>query len=346
MGLFSEIAELEGSKVVERTVDVDKEGLGLEGMNDTEEPVEPAPTPAPEFDMKSFSSLLGEEYNDIDSVKTYLKKGKEYDALLSEKQTYESKIAELQGVADKINPLSLFASEDEYVRQQFLLKNKDMDVELLSKVSNLTPSKIDKLSPFEALKLQMLVDNPTIEGGEAGVVELLEDKYGILEDYDSLDRVTKNKLALEAKTAKASLKNLYNGIDVPKKVDIGAERESLKTSWERPLKDIVDGIEKLSIAEGVDFVVTPEMKSGLFEEALSSIVNNLTKPSVDVASELAGKLREKILLKNLDTVIKNIKTQAMEEAKAHYKQEVHNTRPLNNDGRPNNGKLRSFDDAI
>ena len=303
---------------------------GLEGVVPKQEVAEAQKEP--QFDAEYFKNTFGVEVPDIESAKGIFEKASKFDEVFNERETYATRIAELEALESKVDPLSYFSSEDAFVREQFILKNKDIDANVLNVVSNLSPSKVGGLSDFEAVKLKMFIDNPDLEGGQEGVVELLADRYGVTVEELSegdLSGVVKNKLKLDGKQAKEGLNKLYEGIDIPKKVDVNQVRTEVKTAWEAPLKEIVKGIDKISIAEGLDFVVTDDMKEGLYDEYLQSLGNSMTKPSVDIGKQIAGEMRKALLIDNIDKLAQFIDKQSEEKWKAHFKAQVHNPNPLN-----------------
>ena len=293
----------------------------------------------PVFDFDTFNKTFSTDYKDVDSVKGILEKASKYDEVYTQKETVSKRVAELEAIEEKVNPLSFFSSPDAYLREQFLLKNPGLDPGVLKVVSGLTPTIIKDLSPLKALQAQLLVANPDIEGGEEGVAELVADKYGItveeLGNYADLERSVKNKINLDAKTARAELGKLFDGIDVPQQVDLTQARTEIKTAWESPLKELIKGIDKLSIAEGLDFVITDDMKAGLFDERLTRLSNGLVKPSEDVMKDMASEIRTQLLTANLDKVVEFISKTEGEKWKEHYRKQVHNTEPLNTQDREN-----------
>lgn len=325
---------------------------GFEGIFDEDKPIVEAPTvdapviePVVEepteigFNFETFNKAFGTDYKDVEGVKGSLDKASRFDEVFTEKETISKRVAELEGIEEKVNPLSFFSSPDAYLREQFLLKNPSLEPEVLKVVSGLTPTGIKELSPLKALQVQMLVSNPDIDGGAEGVAELIADKYGIsieeLDEYDTLERNVKNKISLDAKSARAELGKLFDGIDVPQKVDLTQARTEVRSAWESPLKELIKGIDKLSIAEGLDFIVTEDMKSGLFDERLTRLSNGLVKPSEEVMQDIASEVRTKLLTANLDKVVEFISKTKDEQWKEHYRTKVHNTAPLNDQDRMN-----------
>ena len=297
----------------------------------------PPPPPEPELDYSVFGKKFGGQWDET-KVKEALDKSSKYSEIVTERDKHLSRVAELEALETKIaDPITYFSSEDAYIREQFLIKNKDMEPAVLNVLTNLSPNKIEKLSDFEAITTKMLIDNPDIEGGKDGAVELLSEKYGLtpeeLADDENLERVVKNKIKLEAKNAKGDLKKMYEGIEVPKKADISQARASVKSSWESPLKEIIKGVDKVQVAEGIDFIITEDMKEGLFEQQLISLTNNLTKVSDETAGKITGDIRERLLLENMDKVVETITRDLTEKIKAQVRAEVHNTNPLNSSTR-------------
>jgi hypothetical protein len=291
----------------------------------------------PELDYSVFSKKFGGEW-DEGKIKEVIEKGSKYEASVTEIENHKKRVAELEVLETKLaDPLTYFSSEDAYIREQFLMKNKDTDPAVLSVLTNLSPNKIEKLSDFEAITTKMLIDNPDIEGGKDGVLELLGEKYSLtpeeLADGENLERVVKNKIKLEAKNAKSDLKKMYEGIEVPKKADISAARTSIKSSWETPLKEIIKGIDRLKVTEGIDFIITDDMKDGLFEEHLIRLTNNLTGVSEETAVKITGEIRDRLLLSNMDKIAETIEKDLREKIKAEVRAEIHNTNPLNNQTR-------------
>lgn len=288
----------------------------------------------PVFDLGAFNKKFSKEFDET-TLTEYLSKADRYDELERTHNEFQQKYSELETVARRVtNPLEYFASEDEYIRQQFL-KNKasQFSEESMSVLAKLTPSSIDKLNPWEALKTDMLVSNPDLEGGMDAVDELLRDKYGIEGDYEQQDTKAKNLIKIDAKNAKANLKRLYEGIEVPKAVNIEESRTQLRDAWDTPLKQMVEGLNKIKVAEGLDFTVTGEMKKGLEEELMTAVLNGWVRPSKDSASELMAYATDKLLMRNMDTVISHITKTKEVELREKIRAELENRAPLNNESK-------------
>lgn len=350
--IFESMAQAGGMKIVSapneggKTNEEVKVEETAEVKTDHVESPENTPKTDP-FNYELFGKTFGGEW-DENRIKETLDKSSKYESVLKEKEDYAKRVQELESI-EKVDPLQFFSSEESFIREQWLLKNKDIDKNVLNVVSNLSPTKVEKLSDFDAVKTKLLIDNPDIEGGDKGAVDLLCERFGVTEeelaDYDSLDPLVKNKIKIESKSAKKELKSMFEGIELPKKVDIAETRQSIKTSWEAPLKELVKGIDKLQVAEGYDFIVTDEMKNGLFEEQISNISNHLVKLDEESAKFVAGEMRKELLVRNMDKIIQSVKKDMEEAIRAEIRAEVHNSKPLNNETRAT-ATAKTFQDFL
>jgi len=242
------------------------------------------------------------------------------------------KVSELTNLASKgISGREWFASDDEFIRQQFLTKRAgEYSEQAMKLLVNLSPEKVKNLDHVEAIKLSMMVENPDLEKSE--VDELIAEEYGLNED-DELSGAAKAKIKVNGNNAKKTLAKLYDGIEIPKAVDWESGRAALKSAWESPLKDLVDGITELKLTEEFSFNVSPEMKAGMVEEALNEVLSSQTKVSEEAAGVIAGKVRSKILEKNFDKIVKVLTDEISEREKERWRKEVHNDTGVNNDSR-------------
>ena len=286
----------------------------------------------PQFDLALVNKRFEREIESEDALKTLFEKADKYDDTKSSYDETLQKMTEYQNLAEKLDPMSNFLNEDEYIRQQFLKKNIDtLGEDAVKALSVLSPSKIKEMSDIDALKTQLMVD---IGLNSAEADAYLLKKYDV-DDFSSedLDVGVKATMKVDVKTAKDGLNKLYDGIEIPTKTDYEAARTQLKESWDNPLNELVKGIDKIQIAEGLDFSVTDEMKEGLKESSLSWLMSKQVKPSEEAAANLVGQIKDQIVLKNIDKVVKSITADLKEQMKAGERTEYHNDTPLNDSSR-------------
>jgi len=118
------------------------------------------------FDLSSFNKKFSKDFADEDSLVQAIERASKYGELEPKYQELTTRYSEIEEVAKKgTDPLSWFANEDEYIRQQFLMKKGDkFSPDALNVLTRLTPSSIDKMNAWEVLKTDLLVNND-IEGG-------------------------------------------------------------------------------------------------------------------------------------------------------------------------------------
>lgn len=284
------------------------------------------------LDLSIFDKKFGRKIESEDTLKSLFEKADKYEEVETSKKDLEQRLSEYQSLAERLDPMSNFLNEDEYVRQQFLKKNKDsFDEDVVKALSALSPSKVKNLSNEEALKTALMVENGlTGEEAEAYLFKKYDVESFALED---MDLGLKAQIKVDVKNAKERLAKLYDGIEIPQKVDWETARAQVKQSWEKPLDEIVKGIKTIKLDEEIDFVVTDEMKAGLYDSVLSELVAKQTKPSKEVGAQLYASLQDKLILSNMDKVVKSMKADIYEKVKEELRREVHNDKPLNESSR-------------
>jgi hypothetical protein len=110
--------------------------------------------------------------------------------------------------------------------------------------------------------------------------------------------------------------------------------------------EIVKGIDKLSLAEGVDFVVTEEMRKGLEDEVLEELISAGVKPSEETGKKVAATVRTKLLERNLDKIIEYVDSVKEEKYKEIYREKYGAKAPLGSGNNTNDAEDTSPDAVI
>jgi len=296
------------------------------------EPATAESAPVPElvkFTLDGFNSTFGTTFEQEDGLKDIISKGLKYSDIEKEKSDLARKVDELSGTVNKtLNPRSYFSSDDAYLREQLLLKNKE-NADAVKYLVDLTPTKIKSMSDYEALKYNMLINNPALDGGDAGAEELIQAQYDFDGDMESLTRITRNKMMLDAKEARKTLSSLYEGIEIPDTKSWESTQQSIRDNWSVPAKDLVDGITKLQLSEDLEFVVDPATKQGILEEVLNEVSKNRIDVNESAMRDIAGIVRTRLVERNLDNILKHVRTTATEAERERLRKEIHNDAPLN-----------------
>lgn len=154
---------------------------------------------------------------------------------IKEKLRQSEELAEkLKGyISNMVDPLSLFSSERVYKAEQLRKQNPSIPHDIAYEVVE----DVDKLDPVKAIAYTMLIEEPNLEGGIEGAVEQVMSKYE-LDNLDDIPRVIKNKLLLEAKQAKESLKKLVGSIPEFKRPEPIDEIVNKYTSYSGKVKEL------------------------------------------------------------------------------------------------------------
>ena len=266
-----------------------------EGTEQSEKPEETKEEPA-EVDkfIETFNKRFNTTYENEDAIKDlfdrsgkvgeYEEKLKEFDSLKSSVDTYKEQLEEVRanGLSDLMGkPLIRGA----YIADQLLAKYPDKDPFILQEVAMLD---LNKMTDLEVLAREAKINNPNLNLEDIKQVIMDDIKPETpIEDWTSTD---KTKLAVRAGNARANLKSLLQGIDVPKTVT-KEEREAVA---QKALEDKKKAAQPLKEA----FVKFDTYKNGEFE----------FKPSEDFKSQLGDMFDNMFIRGGLELNEENMKT--------------------------------------
>lgn len=291
--------------------------------------------------VKLFNEKFERDFEKEDDIKALFDKVGGYDELEKSKGELEKQLMDYKKVADGVNPMKYFANEDEFIRNQFLLKNKDkFDDSKLEVLSTLSPDRVSKLSEVDAIKKDLVVnDNVSIADAE----EYISETYG---DLDDMSGASKVKLQLAAKDARNRLTKLYKGIEIPEQVNVAENMAQYRDSWQKSVDATIEGITKLELDEGVDVEIPTESKEGIADELMSFVVNSGMELTEENLSSMAGRARDMLLARNINDAMKAYAANQIEAEKAKWRADIHNDKPLNTDIRTDTVEKRTHDDIV
>lgn len=313
---------------VQKPVEEEKKETNTETPPAEEKPVK-------ELDFSLFGEKFGREIDNEDSLKSLFEKADKYEQTDKEYQDTLQKLSELKTIADKADPMANFLNEDEFKRQQLLIKHSEtLSKDAIKELSVLNPSSVEDMSDVDALRLGLMVDKGlTKKEADAYLLRKYE-----LEDFgaDDIEEGVKTAMKVDAIDSRRDVTKLYDGITVPEKVDYESARTQVKEAWDTAMPDLVKGIDKIQIEEGLDFIVTEEMKAGLVDKYTSLAMQNQLKPSEEAAAEMMGAMRGEILLNNIDKFVKSVRADIAENVKEETRKTLHNDKPVDNSSRSQN----------
>jgi hypothetical protein len=314
----------------------------------------PANDPPVEFNLDHFNKHFGKEFKKADEIKSLFDlQGKvtEYEGKLTEYEKAKLDLSDLQKkyeeVGKYINPKDFFANDDVYHTNLMLKKYPDKDVTLMTKISTLD---IDKTDNFDLLVLNEMLQNPNIEGGEAGARELLASEFGIdVDDKSSWDTLTKNKISKEANKVKTEFKNLQKvepqlPIDVEKmKSELisreNAKIEQVKQEWsplmDKALQDfkeltIFDTDEKGDLKEIYKYQVeyTDEDRKAIKQDMVNYLAYTGQQVNEKTVKDSLDMIKGKFALQQLPKMMKSYGLSIATQKDDEWHQKVNNTNPL------------------
>jgi hypothetical protein len=156
-----------------------------------------------------------------------------------------------------------------------------------------------------------------------------------LEEFgaEDIEDGVKTAMKVDAIDSRRDVSKLYDGITIPEKVDYESARTQVKEAWDTAMPDLVKGIDKIQVDEGLDFVVTDEMKAGLVDKYTSLAMSNQMKPSEETAAEIVGAMKGELLLNNIDKFVKSLRADLEEGVKSETRKKLHNDKPVDNSSR-------------
>lgn len=264
-------------------------------------------------------------------------------------ETYESQIEELRNTGNSEflqKPLIRKA----YVAEQLLAKYPDKDPFTLQEI---VMADVDKMSDIDALVKVQKINHPRL--AEADIKAVIFKKHGIdpemkPEEWDSIARA---EIAMDAEDARANIKALTNGIELPKTVTkeerLAQESKNLqeRTLKTEPLKADFLKFDKFKLGD-FEYDPTADFKNKLPDmfDAFFETGQEPTQENLNAVKELRDAM---FLYQHFDKIKEVIAKSAQTEVQKKLDEALHNTTPPNtatatDDGgqqntRPGLGKL-------
>jgi hypothetical protein len=196
-----------------------------------QEPIEVVPVqPSSQEQIKpdEFIENLNKEYgtqfkskDEFKGIFELPKKVTEYEGRLKEaegwkaqNEQYQKQIEEMKNAGNS-EFLSKPLVQKAYVAEQLLAKYPDKDPFVLQEIAM---TDVSKLSDLDALVKNEKMDLP--DASEADIKSHFLDKYGLDPDTPPAEwsSVAKTRMAIDAKSARANIRSLTTGIELPKAV--------------------------------------------------------------------------------------------------------------------------------
>jgi hypothetical protein len=279
---------------------------GAEGAEGAEKPEEKEVVADPIRDR--IKALVGGEVETPDQIDAW------YNSIITErdaeKKKYEDMVAALSGenqtLKDLYDPKKIFASDAEYKRQMLLRQFPDYKPEAIGQL--LKHEDVNNMSPIEALRCRMALEDGDIYESESDIMSALEDKYGVsLEDgLSDIEGVVKNRVLKDAKEAKKYFKDMLSKVDDKGLPDILSEREkadthraTLKDEWAKVIPTLAKNMDKIKVPIQTDegnsvyeYVIDDKYRADIAEKAkdlaeyFASTGAELTKEGLSTVTDM------------------------------------------------------------
>lgn len=305
-------------------------------------PAETAPPPEPKPDefIETLNKRYSTQYKTDDDIKglfTLPSKVTEYEGKLKD---HESLIKSVEQYKQELeNTKTTYMSDllakprlrSAYVAEQLVAKYPDRDPEVLASVAM---SDIEKMSDIEAIAKERMISVKGLTFDEARLAKLAD--FGIDNETkpEEWDSVAKARVKIAGAEAKERIKQLLNGIELPKVVT-KEEREQAqaklfedKKKQAEPFKEI---FKKFDVYKNGDFEFAPPDD---FKAALPDIFDNMfIKSGLELNQEnlaTAEMIKEALFVKEYLPQMLEVKAkQVMAELQDKVDKELHNDTPPN-----------------
>lgn len=227
--------------------------------------------------FENFNKRFGTQIKTDDEIKASFgaqQRVSEYEGKLRDAEERAKKADEYQKQVEEIRNAgnSEFLSKplirNAYVAQQLIDKYPDKDPDVLRQI---VMADLGKMSDLEVLVKNQKIDLPQLS--EADIELALKDQYGIDPDTPPTEwsSIAKTKIAIAAQSARANIKSLTTGIELPKTVTTEERQQAQQVALQKrlqetaPLKESFTKFDKFKDAriEGFEYEVPGDFKSKL-----------------------------------------------------------------------------------
>lgn len=198
---------------------------------------DPVPDPVIPDKYKVLTETLGREFKSDEDIDGYKSSLTSQEKKLAEWETKEAAwTKEKEELAKGVDPMQYFASPELFTLNGLLKKFPDKSPLALTEISTKDFSKSYLESPVDVLALDLMLEHPGIYQSKADAIEDVYAKYNV-EDPDEIDAKAKRRMQVDAKTATDKFDGIKKQIEIPKTVDLTAEKAArVKASEERVQK--------------------------------------------------------------------------------------------------------------
>jgi len=322
------------------TLEVSAQPTVQEEVPPIETPVPPQATATVDAFIENINKEFGTQFKAKEEVKDIFglpQKIAGYESELTKAKDYAQRIEDYEKQLEdyKNNGNTEFLSKPlirkAYVAEQLLAKYPDKDPFALQEI---VMADVDKMSDIDVLVKNQKINHPRL--AESDIKAALYKKHGIDPDAkpEEWDSVTRAELTMDADDARANIKALTGGIDLPKAVTREEREQQATQAMQRriqetePLKADFLAFDKFKIGD-LEYDPPSDFKSKLpdmFQAMFIDAGMEPTKENLQTAIELRDST---FLYQNFDKIKEVIVKQAQVEIQKKLDEALNNTTPPN-----------------
>lgn len=316
------------SPVAEGSTEAPVTETKVEAPVTTEAPPAPAQEPKVDEFIETFNKRYATQYKSDDDLKAlfslpskvseYENRLKDYDSLKGSVDNYKKELEETKStyLSDLLSKPLLRKA---YVAEQLQAKYPDRDARMLGEIAM---SDIDAMSDIEAIAKEKMISVKGLTLDEAKLAKLADFGIDVSTNPEEWDSVAKARVKIAGAEAKDRMKQLLQGIELPKTVT-KEEREAVaaKAFEDRvkkltPFKEVFNKFDTYKNGD-FEFVPPDEFKSKLGEIFDGMFLNtglDVTEENIATAELLKKALFiEEYFPKMLELHEKQVRTKVKEE---------------------------------
>lgn len=297
-------------------------------------------TQTPDKFFDEFNTRFSTDFKTEDDVRNILglqQKIADLEEKANQTSDYAQKIEDYERQIEQIrnNGNAEFLSKplirQAFVAQQLLEKYPDKDPDALRQI---VMADVSKLSDLDVLIKEKKIDLPTLS--ETDIREALLDKYGIDPDTkpEEWSSIVKTKIAIEAQSARANIKSLTEGIELPKAVTAEEREQQAQAELQErirttePLKSDFLAFDKFKNGD-FEYDVPAEYKQKLPEMFQALFIDAGMEPTAENL-ETAKYMRDALFLQdNFQKILEIAVKKGQTEIQAKLDEALNNTQPPN-----------------
>jgi len=284
------------------------------------------------IEQEILSEMFGGSFKSVKEAKE-AKVGdqlKELGTLREKNQTLEQTVSG--------RPLG-YANENIALFNQFVLKTGVSNWGAFNKLMN---TEIDKLEDLDIMVMKEVMDKPNLIGQEVNLRKKFEKHFQLDPDQVDESELELNKLTLqsEAEGARKSLTETKAGIvlpaEAPPPAAAGAppmtpeQKESHSKGWKEVTDKLADEWKAFPvIAKGgtdpiLTYVIPPEIKQNLIQDAYNFCIENQTELNEENVSDIFGMMKQSLVMSNLPDIIHSVAEKVRGMTEEEYDKVYHN----------------------